>query len=949
MRKKILSVTLFGVLLAASTGTFTSCKDYDDDIDGLNSRVDELQKGLEDLKNQFGSLAYVKSVSLSGNSLIVTDQDGKQTTFELPKQEFTDTNTTYELAVSKDGETVTIKLTGSDGSEQTFTFEDANTDTDTTLDPTLFWMDADGTMWYGPKDDKEKSTKTGVTVPQHEKTSVTVVKYTENGAVLGWEIKVDNTSTRLLIQDVLPITGFSWIPEVYYQGIEAVEFPTYQYNVVGKKDPAAADTTYVGGASTFSSFPGTAKFHINPSSATLAQVKGGAEGATVLYKGATNYTSRSAKIDPSATLNVEKGLLTATITADMNEAETAADKLDMLALQLTTTAGNTFTTSYFAAYNKKEAVEFSLVDVCGLKEGVAIKDEDRFATQWSVVKSQQATIDTDNLPVAGNAHLVVPIDYKKAVAGVDMNDYVKVALKKDTKESIIDLAENKLSIAYYPCSYVLDKTDQMEYVKMTGSTLVARNYAEGASEAIIGKTPILKVVVTDTNNGNAVVATAYVKVLYVGETLEVSDDFTATVSKELSIKWTCFADPALDYTTTPEYMSTEVYPKVGSKLGLAGLSKEQFAEAYTLVLNYAGADYLPKDAANNLVTISAVQVGDVNENNWMIKFNVDDAAVGNKTGNATYKFYAAYEKNAGLDSKYAQYPEHVLVPYYVTVTDYPTTETIGKPAHIGQAWVGDHVTCKGAKQTAVGMGLYLDMAEAMDLAKFNKGEYELAIDEEWLKTNIGVAVTGNEWYAGGNPDWIVLKKQLKDTETITVPVNVYAVLCNNDKVFSEKVYVDFVNPAVISLAPEYFDLKDALVSTKTPDIKDYIVIKSSKTGEVLYEKSALTESGKVVLGNNPSITLKKGDVNPTQWADKFTWDANEFTVSWLLDGQNTLQKGQVATCEVDIVVEFGKVTPSHVDEGTSLSTPALGGSQLNATFKVNALNAEDYDAKYPNK
>ena len=32
MNKKYLSVVLFGALLAASAGTFTSCKDYDDDI-----------------------------------------------------------------------------------------------------------------------------------------------------------------------------------------------------------------------------------------------------------------------------------------------------------------------------------------------------------------------------------------------------------------------------------------------------------------------------------------------------------------------------------------------------------------------------------------------------------------------------------------------------------------------------------------------------------------------------------------------------------------------------------------------------------------------------------------------------------------------------------------------------------------------------------------------------
>ncbi|OUN81635.1 hypothetical protein [Bacteroides sp. An51A] len=39
MRKKYLSALLFGALLFASTGTFTSCKDYDDDINNLQEQI----------------------------------------------------------------------------------------------------------------------------------------------------------------------------------------------------------------------------------------------------------------------------------------------------------------------------------------------------------------------------------------------------------------------------------------------------------------------------------------------------------------------------------------------------------------------------------------------------------------------------------------------------------------------------------------------------------------------------------------------------------------------------------------------------------------------------------------------------------------------------------------------------------------------------------------------
>uniref|UniRef100_UPI00189A2588 hypothetical protein n=1 Tax=Phocaeicola massiliensis TaxID=204516 RepID=UPI00189A2588 len=47
MNKKFLSAILFGALMVSSTGTFVSCKDYDDDIDAINKELtDQLYEGL---------------------------------------------------------------------------------------------------------------------------------------------------------------------------------------------------------------------------------------------------------------------------------------------------------------------------------------------------------------------------------------------------------------------------------------------------------------------------------------------------------------------------------------------------------------------------------------------------------------------------------------------------------------------------------------------------------------------------------------------------------------------------------------------------------------------------------------------------------------------------------------------------------------------------------------
>ena len=70
MRKKYLSALLFGALLFASAGTFTSCKDYDDDINNLSQRVDQIASDLADLETKVNALGCVESIEFSAFQLL---------------------------------------------------------------------------------------------------------------------------------------------------------------------------------------------------------------------------------------------------------------------------------------------------------------------------------------------------------------------------------------------------------------------------------------------------------------------------------------------------------------------------------------------------------------------------------------------------------------------------------------------------------------------------------------------------------------------------------------------------------------------------------------------------------------------------------------------------------------------------------------------------------------
>ena len=60
MNKKFLSAILFGALMVSSTGTFVSCKDYDDDIDQINQKLDGVEATVADLQKKIGDGAFVK-------------------------------------------------------------------------------------------------------------------------------------------------------------------------------------------------------------------------------------------------------------------------------------------------------------------------------------------------------------------------------------------------------------------------------------------------------------------------------------------------------------------------------------------------------------------------------------------------------------------------------------------------------------------------------------------------------------------------------------------------------------------------------------------------------------------------------------------------------------------------------------------------------------------------
>jgi hypothetical protein len=76
MNKKFLSAILFGALMVSSTGTFVSCKDYDDDIDRIDKELTDLKSQIAALQSKIDAGKYITSVDKTDKGLTFTLNDG---------------------------------------------------------------------------------------------------------------------------------------------------------------------------------------------------------------------------------------------------------------------------------------------------------------------------------------------------------------------------------------------------------------------------------------------------------------------------------------------------------------------------------------------------------------------------------------------------------------------------------------------------------------------------------------------------------------------------------------------------------------------------------------------------------------------------------------------------------------------------------------------------------
>lgn len=500
MNKKFLNLILCGALMSSSTGMLTSCKNYDDDIAGLDDRITAVEKSLNELKAQISGGAVITNVESTANGVKVTLSNGN--TFELTNGKDGDKGDTG--AAGQPGSVVEIGANGNwiiDGIDTGKPSRGEKGDTGDQGDPGTPGtpgnpgQDAD-TIYYVPGvEGAEKGYWVKVTEPADgsaairevtEETwlpegTVTAVWDAENGyLVLN---NVDGSEDPVQIQLFGALQSLAFVPTIIESelGMGAIDF----YSIWDKAGVVLSNNA-------------KATYRLNPNNAKVADI----EWSFI----DRNVTTRVAG-DETDLLGIEgepvsdnKGGLTFDVVlkdGDKLEALNKAKKEAIVALRAYN--GESEIVSDYAVVKKTDLKDFAIIDKIAW-------NEDGNVEKYSTTEPAKdaATYDATLL----------------YTGELDLLTLVETYEETELQNLLSTIGVEPEYVFTKPNTYLgSDNTNQQAFVTLDGSIVkVSDEYGSAA----INRTPIFKV---SSQVAGREIASCYIKVKITKEAQEPQGDF----------------------------------------------------------------------------------------------------------------------------------------------------------------------------------------------------------------------------------------------------------------------------------------------------------------------------------------------------------------------------------------------------------------------------------------
>lgn len=577
-------------------GTFTACSDYDDDINNLNQRVDAVEQAIADLEAAIKAGSTITSVTPTDNGVVVNLSNG----------------TSFELTNGKDGQSGTTGSVITIGANGNWFIDGVDTGKPSRGEAGAPGADGqdgqDGVSgkYYIPGEDgywievtpNADGTETKVT---------TSMSWAIDGIVTAaWDsangyLYLDNVAGQtgvMVISLTDDLKSLVFMPDFYYEGIEAMKAPTFNYDAMTTK-PVDADGDYDTDAPTYkvpsatSVTPGLiAQYHMNPTSANVNDIK-----KLTYIADDKEYVTRAAGDVVTATpydWKAENGILTvySHLTDGTIKSLSTGDEVTVLALQAhynTSAGADTIITSDYAAVM---AVNYTIGKIAYAKDANTVTP-----LGWH----QDHLWDNAADAIANPAHYKIVYNSE----GVDLDELVRTHIipEGSTTCDVWDVTASDGIAEGYGFEYSYDlvgyyagnnETSESAHAIINDENILKPCMPVNGQQptdfdnveqkkAENGRMPLVRVTLTDTTSGE-IAAVGYMKFLIVDEAVKdevihiapftFTDVFTVDCTKDneiLSIKWHDFEEDIL------------------AELDKNGISKEDFETLFTL-------DYVVTDA-----------------------------------------------------------------------------------------------------------------------------------------------------------------------------------------------------------------------------------------------------------------------------------------------------------------------------------------------------------------
>ncbi len=577
MKRKYFSALLMGALTIASVSTFTSCKDYDDDISGLQSQIDQLKKTIDEINSQITAGSILTDVTPNDNGITVKLSNGK----------------TYDITNGKDGKAGSVVkiVDGVWYIDDVSTGLNAKGDKGDKGDPGTPGTNGDaGTpgaagkdgAYYLPKEDGyfykvdgNTETKTGIMWKTASNDAITAVMGEED-LKLGHVLKSDGTYGEYTISLSSNLRGIVFMKDgdsrAYVDGVPAIRISSFEYKALSAgatKD--SKNEIWTEGATKVVNPETYAYYHVNPANASEEQLK---NLIFALEANGDFIKSRAKASDDFAAkpefVEFKDGILK--VKVNVTGTPATAENITTVALQAQRKNGETVTSDYATIY-KTNMDPLYLADIEKINRSTPEDYHYRRGTVGISVKDTEAGAKVKNSLVwSEDAQKKEVVDTVVAYNGqLDLSTFVGVHQKSKTGCSVVkDLTPLGMSIKYEVVkNYILgeNKTDQKDFVTVTEDGIVTPKVFNTTGQAAIDRTPIVRV---SLMNGSNVVQVAYVKIKIVkpSEIKPAKDPIPLTVDE---FKFVCKKNGVSE--TTVEQINVQLYNKLG-------MSKNEFHKAY---------------------------------------------------------------------------------------------------------------------------------------------------------------------------------------------------------------------------------------------------------------------------------------------------------------------------------------------------------------------------------